>query len=405
MEVRAEGRRIIYDGRNTGPLSGSTLPYRHVVALLDTRSGVATLYDGDLFVTSRRSKLQQDLEVADRLKTEAAEKDARNNELTSQERSEKYSKSKALLGAAFGTRKTKSMLASLDRNRIDDKAIQGQSRLIKKSVNAKALVIEDSVDSNIETIVNDDLLLPPYNKTTDNAASIYPVYGLVPIELAEALKSAIDLNTTEAIHPLINSIISTEDESIETHVLALTLTAMIHFRTLSETRINSLLQPRTSSTNEGEENQSFKYESVLPKNLATSISPQAALLLGQNLVQRYSQLVPSPDGPSKLRLSAACRDRITLHCLIILLRLEGFRCNVTRATHLLTIPITRGVEYFRASGCTVGKPLAGEPSKYTPTDPASGEPIGRALVCKYASLTAPLSLPKVKQQVSANGRR
>jgi DNA-directed RNA polymerase I subunit RPA49 len=392
MRIHADSDRITYEGHNYGKHSLSTLPYRYVVALLDDDKQQATLFEPELFLCNRVIKNQQ---------AEAAGKDGEDDITstsppTTVEQSE-YSRSRMLLGESFGTKKTKQMLSSLDRNKININQLASQSSFIGRRLDCSIDRISTetngkdkqlSSDNDGDSLsISDEALLPPHDAKTKNITEIYKMENLIPQEVyyslnvgafVDALKSknsttlasameAYDLE--ESVSGRIKALGSLSkmpaEASIEHTVRCLLyLHYLLRFRALNESKINS--------------------------GKLSSILPLASEELIASLRKQYTEAIAGSHGKERYKVSNVSKDKLIIHIAIMTLLLDGFRVNVARLAASLKLPAVKMGEYMKSVGCVLEKPVDGESGKYV----APGST--REVQVKMAVLKAPLTISSLK---------
>lgn len=401
LRLAADTERVLYEGVNYGKHSADTLPYRYAVALLDGASGTAQVYaDPELFVCNRLIKRQQ---PTTRPTDEEEEEEEREGE-TREDAAAKYLKSRMLLGESFGTKRTKQMLSSLDRNKINMEQLATQSAFISRNIdNSISRMAEEeeqqqrareeggpdpSAGRTPSTGHPNDSILPPYNGQTRKVAEIYRMQDLIPHDVYYALqvddlvnalqnKSMTDQLATvmapyvmedavEARFQALASLVKLPERAALTHTVRclVYLNHLLHFRALSEAKINA-------------------------PNLASHL-PMASAEVLSALPHLFAEAVVSTNGKERFKLSTLARDRLIVHIGILALTLDGFRTNVARLSAALRLPAVKTADYMKAIGCTLEHPGEGEPTRYTP--PGST----REVQVKMAVLKAPLTIAPLR---------
>lgn len=370
-----------------------TRPYRYAVALVDTRTHRADVCEAELFVSSH---IVKNLEALDAETAQREEEDDDSDKVVlsakeaAKDATSAYYKSRLLLGESFGTRKTKQILNSLDKNRIDMGQLESQSAFIGKSLDtsihkiSEALEREKDLDKDTASgpAATSDSLLPPHNAQTKRVEEIYKMQDLIPGEVYYSLqvkpivaslqKKDADL-LEEAIAPYslqdsilgriksLAAIVTTPSEKALTHTVRclIYLNHLLSFRELNETKVNG--------------------------DLSASM-PMATSDLVASLLSRFTETVTVSTGLQRYKLSSACRDRLVIHICILLLILDGFRTNTARLSVALKVSSLKAVDYLKAVGCTIEKPLGEEPAKYIVPG------TGRELPVKIGVLKAPLTI-------------
>lgn len=385
LQLSAETDRIKYRAINFGEHSAVTLPYRYAIAVVDTQENTAKLFDAELLVTRRIIKSVEEADNTQRPPLKV---------VSTADATLEYYKSKALLGESFGTKKTKQMLSSLDRNRIDMGQLETQSAFISKNLDSSINRIAEAKNSDSDPVptepssvtMGSDSILPPHDTATRKVEEIYRMQDLIPSEVYYSLDvspivEAITQKQTEAFNTAISpyqlqetvlnrvkslaSLTSLPKSTSLTHTLRclIYLNFLLTFRALNESKVNSDLS---------------KFLPMATQDLLTA-------LLGQ-----FTEVLTLANGKTRHKVSSVCRDRLITFICIMVLTLDGFRTNVARLSTALQQPATKTVEYMRAVGCVIERPTADEPTKFV----APGA--GREIAVKIAALKAPLTIVPAK---------
>lgn len=389
--------------------AGSTRPYRYVVGIVDGKSESVKLFDTELFVGKRVVKRLVALEEAAMLKDrlEKEKTPSPKNAATD------YYKSRALLGEAFGTKKTKSILHSAERNKINIGQLSSQSSSIGRALDsaidriaqsatdegdaAAAGGPESDPTSSADGQSFGDSILPPHNRTTKNVKDIYPIHLVIPQDICSAIdpsafaRALTERNSTSleglskqyalhaSIHERAHAVMALStplsEESLTRVIRCLLyVNYLMNFRMLNEAKVNS------------------------PSAVLHSL-PKSDEGIVASLIRNFTEPVALANGGVRHKLSAVCKDRLIAHVCIITLILDGFRTNLARLSSSLHLPMARTADYMKAIGCVLEKPADGEPATF-----AVGE-TGRTLIVKMAVLYAPLKILPPKSMGGGKGRR
>ncbi|PJF17330.1 RNA polymerase I associated factor, A49-like domain-containing protein [Paramicrosporidium saccamoebae] len=396
LQLTSETDRIKYRAVNFGEHSAVTLPYRYAVALVDTAKQSAQLYDADLLVTSRIIK---SLEASDNVTRDEPKV------LTGKEATSEYYKAKALLGESFGTKKTRQMLSSLDRNKIDMEQLATQSTFISRNLDSSISRISEKKDGDAEsavettseggTLVSNDGILPPHSTSTRKVDEIYRMQDLIPQEIYYSLdvspivdalnkkdaNALTEITTPYNFHEMVGhrlrslaALTSMPSDADLTHTVRclVYLNYLMSFRTLNEAKING--------------------------NVGHFLS-MATFDVTTGLLRQFTEVVTVGNGKQRYKLSSICRDRLVSYICILVLTLDGFRTNTARLSVALQQPATKTADYLRAVGCTVEKPDREEPTKFVVPG------TGREIPVKMAVLKAPLTIISSKSRGPPRGRK
>lgn len=357
-------------------------PFKYAVAIVPADScEPVRIWDAQILTTEKRVKRLKAVEESDAARLGFGSVDSAANSAID------YKTAQNLLGEAFGTRKRKQAIVSMEKNKVRaDSLGQPANEFI-------AQVLSESKDETASVISGEDImassLLPPYNRETLDVAEIYPVKGLVPTECFKALpietfikltvKSSKDeVDVVKAQFGMkdfwMNRILSApRDDGNFTLRLLLFGHFLSCFRELKEAAINgpdgsvAAVQSRLFECPEG-------VAVDLLNRFADRIAPSAN---NQNSAAFLDK--------AKHKLPNTLRDKAILYILTVLLHLDSFRVNATSVAELLAITPTKLVTFFKALGCTIDRPIRGEELNVNINN--------RLVPVKFARLTAPLTFP------------
>lgn len=369
-------------------------PFTYVIGILDDEKEEIELMPATLFHQKRIIKaLEKEEEM---ILLSASSSSSSTTSAKNSLESGEYLKSRLLLGESFGTRKTKAMLHSMERNKIDmnqlshqnsfitsklDKAIskiQEKEQAAKEDKAAAATFSTNTDDSLVESLG----LIPDHCPSAIEPDLIYPIISLVPEEVIEccrgsgapALQDAMSITSSapedwkEFVEKYsIPTIVSTslpssafpEDDAQteERWSLAIFTISLLRFRSLSEAKLNSPTSP-------------------IP---FLSDSAFSALL------SKYAEQVNSNSGLKRWKCSSFTKDKLLTHLCVCLLHLKSQRVNAAELSACLSLPMSKMCEYFKAVGCKLEGPLERDGGKKFMVGK-------RQIAVKMAVLKAPLHI-------------
>lgn len=379
-EISLEGStdRLELFARNSGSASW---PFKYALAIVPAdEAEVIRVWDAEVLITEKRVKRLKAVEESDaaRLGEKVVESAA--------SASIDYKTAQNLLGEAFGTRKRKQAIVSLEKNKVRaDSLGQPATEFIAQTLSdAKADEASNQPGPNEDVLASS--LLPPFNKETMDVCEIYSVKGLIPSDCYKALpvepffkltvKSSMDeIEAVKARFNIkdfwLNRILSAPRED-GSHTLRLLLFGhfLTSFRELKEAALNGpdgsvlAVQSRLLECPE-------PVAVYLLNSFADRIAPASA---NQNVLNKAKHKLPN-----------TLRDKLILFILVVLLHLDSFRVNSTSIAEMLAVTPTKLVTFFKALGCTIDRPGRGEESNANINN--------RLVPVKYARLTAPLTFP------------
>lgn len=404
LRLNGSTERISYTATNFGERAAITLPYKYAVALVDDSNNTVTMYDVEQF-NSEKSILKLERLAAEKTALEAARVGTNSNASATSE----YLKSRALLGESFGTKKTKQILGSFEKHKIDIGQLEAQAGFIGRNLDNSILrIATEREEQDVQAgevggvsdvaangmVVPEGSILPPHNAQGKAPKDIYKVQNIIPTAVYFSLNVA---SFAEAIFAKDNDALNTLKEEYnlqdpvdvrlrsllylpkapEKKALEHTLKCLLYvnylflFRNLNESKINS---------------------GTLPL-------PHVSSELSSSLLEKFTEGVAMGNGSQRHKLSSLCKDRLVSYLCVLLLCLDGFRTNVAQLSCALRLPVTRTGDYLRAVGCTLERPEAGEPIKYKPPG------VDREIPVKMAVLKTPLKIELNRSKGAPTRRR
>lgn len=379
--------RLSLSAKNFGPGVSGPAPFRYAVAIVPAdASAPVRVWDAELLISERHVKRTAEVEASDPARLGLKDGKVATSAASA---AVDYKTAQNLLGEAFGTRKRKQTIASLEKNRVkvdgmgDASASYISSNLTVEAASETAKSMIEAANSASTAPV---ALLPAFDAETGDVAGIYRVADLIPKEVYRALpvEDFTDLSSEEAVKAcqaryMIKGFwmdrIRTAPKTDGNHRLRLLLFShfLASFRDLREAALNG---PNGSVA-------------ALQERL-----PGCPAVVAADLLARFADaVVPSAGGSNvasfvgktKYKLPPMMRDKAVIFTLILLLHVDSFRLNATALSDALTMPPSKLVTFCRAVGCSLDKPANGEDAVVR-----VGE---RLLPAKFARLTAPLKFP------------
>lgn len=362
-------------------VTATSSPFKYAVAIVPSdESETIRVWDAEVLATEKLIKRLKAVEESDAARLGVTSGDSAASS------SIDYKTAQNLLGEAFGTRKRKQAIVSLEKNKVRaDSLGQPATEFIAHTLSeAKAEEAVNPASANEDVMASS--LLPPFNKETLDVSDIYPVKGLIPSDIYKALpiesfikltvkSSKDDIETLQARFNMkdfwLNRILSApRDDNHHTLRLLLFGHFLTSFRELREAAING---PDGSVL--AVQNNILECPDIVAADLLNRFADRIAHpSLNQNVLDKAKHKLPN-----------SLRDKAIIFILVVLLHLDGFRVNATNIAEMLAITPTKLVTFFRALGCTIDRPARGEELNVNINN--------RIVAVKYARLTAPLTFP------------
>lgn len=379
-------------------VSDQKRPFKYAVAIVPSNEDEPIrVWNAEILTSERRVKRTKEVEETDAARLGVS---ATGNIASASSAALDYKTSQNLLGEAFGTRKRKQAIASLEKNKVRADGISAPATefISQTLADSKEEFPEQAVAaaSKTENIMASSLL-PPYDKLTLNVLEIYPISTLIPAECYKALpvEDFVGLSVKSSKEEIENMqykygmkdfwmnriLCAPRDDGNHAVRLLLFGHFLSSFRELKEAAIN------------GPDGSVVAVQSRLfecPENVVIDLLNRFADRIDNNTATSTSSLDNSSNsnnflGNCKHKLPNMLRDKAILYLLVVVLHLDNFRASATSISELLALSPTKIVSFFRALGCTIDRPNRGEESNVIVNN--------RLVPIKYVRLTAPLTFP------------
>ena len=272
-----------------------------------------------------------------------------------------YKTSQTLLGEAFGTKRRKQAINSLEKNQIDvDKILSTSSKYISKSIDIKTS--RSSTPLGVSSSLVDNGILPPYSPTATEFDLVFP--DIVPPEIKSLLKSLVDVNTLltnnnfqkQFFDDIYKTCLGNDEKVFRIQFLYY----LTKFSLLNEAQINNA--------------------NFLSINLYGSDTPFC-----EKLLDFFTEKIFDSSGKYRFKFNGIKKDRLLSYIVLLIVSLDpNFTCNVNLLSKVLKLPITKVLQCSKACGC---KLLPTAKSSKTYQD-------GKIMAIKIVSFSAPIVLPK-----------
>lgn len=287
------------------------------------------------------------------------------------------------LGEAFGTKKAKTAINDVSRNRLDADMLEGLESAIVENVDARTANLPSSEQR--QQTAEADRPIPPYNAETSKVSEIYPLENIVP--LAE-----LDL-----VLPLVDELMAApEDERLDKLPFAGSDFINAHvIQVLSEeSNIRARLQVLIylSFLRAFYQNRRATSRQSLVEKIG---SVPSALFDGA--LQRFTVVRAGQFGQSRDRsftVDPFHQDKLLCYMLALSLHANNFEVDVTPLAHELSVKSSKLVNLLRNLGAISHAPSAAEAK-------ARELPSGTASSYRIAELKAPLKLPDIVKRKRA----
>ncbi|KAG7664706.1 RPA49 [[Candida] subhashii] len=282
------------------------------------------------------------------------------------------------LGEAFGTKKAKAAISSLERNRIDADKLQDLEMDIIDSVTESTQDLP-SREKMAQEVVH-DRPTPLANVDAKSVEDVYPIFNIIPKK--------------EWAYLRVNSLLTETDEKKQLEMLP-----------YSKSQYIKKHLPTIIQQNNTEKLQLLYYASLLfgvyenrrvkdKQSLMTRLQNKASEVLVDGILERFAISRASQFGKSKDRsfsIDPQNEDKLLCYLLTIILHIDNFVVELPPLANELNMKPTRLVGLFKALGAIIKSATVGEAEAF-------GIPKSAAGTYKIATLRVPFKLPEMTRR-------
>lgn len=294
----------------------------------------------------------------------------------------RFSDQRKLLGESFGTKKAKSALSNLERNRIDAEKLQDLELDIIDNVKENTIALPSTAEMN--RAVTHDRPTPVANEDATNVEDIYPLENIIPNKEFSFIR----------VGPLLEE----EDEAQRLEILPYSKSSYIskHIGTLVANKNTTKLQLLyyASLLFGVYENRRVKDKASLMTRLQNK--PSEALVDG--ILEKFTIARASQFGKSKDRsfiIDPHHEDKLLCYLLAIIMHIDNFMIELPPLANELNMKPTRLVGLCKALGANVKSATVSQAEAF-------GIPRTAASTYKIATLKVPFKLPQMTKRGRAN---
>lgn len=321
LKLHSENERVVVECQNFGPTCTSTgSSYAYALVAVDENNNRV-----DVIGPCERMTAKRTVKALER----AVDKAAAPTPVD-------YKQAQTALGEAFGTKKRRQAIHSVEKNQIDMERLQSSSAaFINRAIDdaiVSRLPTPAPSDSAGEAQLVDDGVLPPYCMTAEKVSECYPVDRLIPASVYQALPSfnspddlLYSLTPCELVSKAVRMGTFSERQFMITY-----LSMLLKLFPLKESAFND---QRTT-------------EQIL---FGLSTVVQTAIL------DSFGESVSTADSAQRRRykLPSVKKDRLALHICALSLHLFNYELIVNELADALHISVTKVITYLKALGCAV----------------------------------------------------
>lgn len=307
----------------------------------------------------------------------------RDLESTIRQSGVKNSQMRTALGEAFGTKKAKSAISDIVRNRLEADMLEGLETAIVDNVQGRTrhLPSAEERQQTVEAVRP----IPPYDLETSNVAEIYALESIVPVNELDLVLPIVDellecsvaerygklpFKGSDFINARIDQVLS-DDSNVRPRLRILVYLSFLR----------SVYEHRRATSKQ-----------VLMERVGS-----LPMQLFDGVICRFTTARTGKFGKVKDRsfvFDPYNVDKLLCYILALCLHANDFEADVTPLAHELSTKISKVVNLFRNLGCSTrtASPAEAKARDLTP---------GQAASYRIAVLMAPLSLPDVVRRKRA----
>ncbi|KAF9981142.1 DNA-directed RNA polymerase I subunit rpa49 [Mortierella antarctica] len=349
--LEADTGKVEFVGQNFGDDARSGF-CRYVVAIRDKETNKVTFKDAPVIAVNRTIKSLKNAKLHVSSK-------------------EQFTQAKNSLGEAFGTKKIKQQIKSVERNAVNVSTLDNVAGYLQDSISAKTSALPSKAE--IKARADEDRPIPPYDLDATKVEDIYKLdtlitpaeYQLIPFKaILEKSLAALPFQESTFVNDALTAALSTSKKDRHRIRLLMYINFLMAFRTIPDKRLDD-------------------------SETVNRIMGEVPSVMLENFYERFTEM---PEGSDKKRHTFTPKSKDKLICWIfaIALTLENFNIDAAAMTRDLSLKQTKVNELFKSLGCKV--------SELTATQKAQlGVAPEVAKTMKRAILTVPLTFPLPKR--------
>lgn len=287
------------------------------------------------------------------------------------------------LGEAFGTKRAKTAITDVTRNRIDAEMLEGMEDAIVNNVKTRTVNMQSNFDAANEASnsdVNEHRPIPRFDAEATDVRNVYPITNIISQQDLDALLGLVEEMQSIGHIGAIDKLPYKDSEFIK---------AQVEHVMSEDTNVGPRLQLLFYA--------SFliavyKNRRVNSKQQLIEKIPNAPRPLFDNVLNEFTTSKPGKFGTSKERsfvFDPFHTDKLLCYLFALMLHINSFELDVTPIAHELSSPVTKIESLFRNLGCVVRRATK-EDLKQRELSNANGY--------KIATLSAPLKLPNLTKR-------
>ncbi|KAG0292410.1 DNA-directed RNA polymerase I subunit rpa49 [Linnemannia gamsii] len=287
---------------------------------------------------------------------------------------EQFTQAKNTLGEAFGTKKIKQQIKSVERNAVNVSTLDSIAGILHDSIAAKTSALPSK--ESIKAKADEDRPIPPFDLAATKVEDIYKIdtlitpaeYQVIPfkalLEKSSQPLAVLPFQNSAYVNGALTVALSISKKDRHKIRLLMYISFLMAFRTIPDKKLDD-------------------------SEFVNKIMGDVPSVIMENLYERFTE---SPEGVDKKRhtFTPKSKDKLLCWILAIALTLENFNMDAGSLTKDLSMKQTRVNELYKSLGCKVNELTATEKAQ-------SGASNEEAKSMKRAILTVPLTFPLPKR--------
>ncbi|KAF9347390.1 DNA-directed RNA polymerase I subunit rpa49 [Mortierella sp. NVP85] len=328
---------------------------RYVIAVRDTETNKVVFKDAPVIAVNRTIK---------------SLKNARHHSTATSQ----FLQAKNSLGEAFGTKKIKQQIKSVERNAVNVNTLEGVSGILHSSISAKTSALPSKAEINAKA--DEDRPIPPYDINATKVEDIYKLdvlitpaeYQLVPfkslLDKSVQPQTALPFQGSTYVNDSLKAALSVSKKDRHRIRLLMYINFLMAFRTIPDRKLDDT-------------------------EIVNRVMGETPSMILENFYERFTE---SPDGSDKKHtFTPKSKDKLLCWIFAIALTLENFNMDASALTRDLSLRQTKVNELLKSLGCKISEATATQKAQMgsSPDDDTKAN--------KRAILTVPLTFPAPKR--------
>ncbi|KAG0089423.1 DNA-directed RNA polymerase I subunit rpa49 [Podila epicladia] len=352
--IEADTGKVEFVGQNFGETARPSY-CRYVIAIRNKETDTLTFKDAPVIAVNRTIKSLKNAKL----------------HVSSHDQ---FLQAKNALGEAFGTKKIKQQIKSVERNAVNVSTLDSVANILHDSISAKTSALPSKAE--IKSKADEDRPIPPYDINATKVEDIYKMDSLIPpaeyqlipfkslLEKSTQPLAALPYQDSQYVNDALKAALSISKKDRHRIRVLMYISFLMAFRTVPDKRLDD------------------------SETIGRIMGDCPSLIL-EGFYERFTEM---PEGSDKKRHTFTPKSKDTLLCWIfaLALTLENFNMDASAMTRDMSLKQTKVNELFKSLGCKVNELSASERAQ-------KGVGAEEAKGMKRAILTVPLTFPLPKR--------